>query len=67
MGPAPIQDAKHWRDKAAEARLVAAELKDPRARAALLRIADDYDLMALRAQARAEAMATNPPAKSERL
>jgi len=49
--PSPrIIDPKHWRDRAEEARLLAADMKNERLRETLLRIAKQYELLAERAQ-----------------
>jgi hypothetical protein len=44
-----LNNPAHWHLRAQEARLLAAQLDDPEARAATLKIADEYDLLALRA------------------
>jgi hypothetical protein len=49
---ASINDPKHWRGRAEEARAVADELIDPEARRMMLRIADDYEELASRAEER---------------
>jgi hypothetical protein len=48
-----LNDAKHWRDRAEEARTRADQLDDSQSKSAMLRIADDYELLAKRAEARA--------------
>jgi hypothetical protein len=45
-------DAKHWRERAGEARRVAAQLTDVASRNMMLKIADDYDRLAERAELR---------------
>jgi hypothetical protein len=48
----PINDPKHWRERAEEARAVAGQLTDEKSREAMLRIAKDYDQLAERAKRR---------------
>ena len=52
MAKVPINDPKHWRDRAEEARTLADELTDPDAERRMLRIADDYEELAKRAERR---------------
>ena len=48
-----ISNAQHWRDRATEARSLAAQIDDPVAKLAMLTIAESYDQIAERAAARA--------------
>lgn len=48
-----IDDPKHWRDRAEEARTHAEDMRDPGAREVMLRIAHDYEYLAERADQRA--------------
>ena len=48
-----INDAKHWRDRAAEMRALSAEMKDFESRTLMLKLANDYDKLADRAEERA--------------
>jgi hypothetical protein len=52
MNPSILDDPKHWRRRAAAARLVAGQLDDPVAKAAMLRIAEDYERIAEHARVR---------------
>jgi hypothetical protein len=47
-----LNNPAHWHLRAQEARLLAAQLEDPVARAATLKIADEYDRLAVRATKR---------------
>ena len=44
-----IYDAKHWRDRAAEMRVLGADMKDFEARTLMLKLANDYDKLATHA------------------
>jgi len=48
----PINDPKHWRKRAREVRIVADELTDPDAKRRMLRMVDDYEELARRAERR---------------
>jgi hypothetical protein len=52
MAKIPINDPKHWRDRAEEARAVADEFTDPDAKRRMLRTAEDYEELARRAEKR---------------
>jgi hypothetical protein len=43
--------AKHWRERAQEARVIAEQMADEEARHSMLRIANDYEKIADRAEA----------------
>ena len=47
-----LNDAKHWRDRAAEMRVLSDEMKDFEARTLMLKLANDYDKLADRAEDR---------------
>ena len=47
-----INEPKHWRDRAAEMRALAATMKDSETIAIMHRLADDYDKLADRAALR---------------
>ena len=47
-----INDPKHWRDRADELRGLANDVADPAAREKMLRIAEDYEKLAKRAERR---------------
>jgi len=50
-----VNDVNHWRDRAAEMRVLATTTKDIEAQAAMVRLADVYDKLADRAELRANA------------
>ena len=41
-----INDARHWRDRAASMRVLSDQIKDPEARRMMLKLANDYDKIA---------------------
>ncbi len=47
-----INDAKHWRDRAAEMRELSDAIKDAEAQRIMLTLANDYDRLAERAEDR---------------
>ena len=51
-----FDDPEHWRSRAAEARAIAAEIKDPIARRTILEVAANYDLLAEWAERRNNGM-----------
>jgi hypothetical protein len=53
MSASILDDPEHWHQRAEEARLVAEQLHDPVAKAAILRIAADYEQIAEQARQRA--------------
>jgi hypothetical protein len=53
----PINDPKHWRERAKKARTATAEIADEKAKKKMLRIAADYEELARRAERRLEAAA----------
>ena len=60
MAKVPINDPKHWRERAEEARTVAEEISDPKSKRRMLRIADDYEELAKRAERRLRDRTKNP-------
>jgi hypothetical protein len=49
-----VQDPKHWRQHAEEMRALAKSESDMTARSAMMQIAENYDRLAERAQARTD-------------
>jgi hypothetical protein len=58
MAKVPINDPKHWRERAEGARTLADQVEDQDARRKMLRIADDYEELARRAEQRLKAGAS---------
>jgi hypothetical protein len=52
--PDAINDPQHWRDRAAEMRALADCMSKPETTAVMARLAEDYDKLADRAEARAD-------------
>jgi hypothetical protein len=50
--PDTIYDPKHWRDRAAEMRALADCMEKPETMAVMAKLAEDYDKLADRAEAR---------------
>jgi hypothetical protein len=46
--PTLLNNPLHWRLRADEARLLASQLEDPEAKAAILKIAEEYEQLAAR-------------------
>jgi hypothetical protein len=55
MAKVPINDPKHWRQRAEEARTVADKMTDPDSKRKMLRFAADYEALASRAERRLKA------------
>ena len=53
MPPSFINDPEHWRECAKKAHDLAERMDDPELKAAMLRVAYDYENLAIRAEARA--------------
>jgi DNA mismatch repair ATPase MutS len=49
----PINDPKHWLNRAKETRALAEQIDDPEATRTMLKKADDYERLAKRAEERA--------------
>ena len=52
MAKSPINDPEHWRKRAEEARAIAEELTDAKEREKMLKLAEDYEKLAKRAEHR---------------
>ena len=51
-----LNDPQHWRDRADQMRALAGESSDPESRTIMLRVANDYELPARRAERRAQGL-----------
>jgi len=51
-----LNDPQHWRDRADQMRALASESSDPESRTIMLRVANDYELLARRAERRAQGL-----------
>jgi hypothetical protein len=60
-----LNDVKHWRDRAAEMRVLAGEMKDAEAQTIMARLANDYDKLADRAELRAARDVLGPSPRSK--
>ena len=56
MPDSVLDNPKHWRERAEEARSIAEQLSDPDAKRMMLRIADDYERLAQHAERRAASL-----------
>jgi hypothetical protein len=69
--PVLLNNPAHWHLRAQEARLLAAQLEDPEAKEATLKIAEEYERLAVRAAKRMEEMESGdgsrrpPPKKAK--
>jgi len=59
--PPHFNDPQHWRQRAEEARVLAEQMSDEWSKQAMLRIAADYDKLAVRAAMRADEMKGGKP------
>jgi hypothetical protein len=50
--PTLLNNPAHWHLRAQETRLLASQLEDPEAKATILKMADEYDRLAIRAAKR---------------
>ena len=50
MSPTFLNDSRRWRDRADEMRTLASEISDPESRTIMLRLANDYESLARRAE-----------------
>jgi hypothetical protein len=61
MARNPVNDARHWRDRAVEMRVLSTMMKDVETQTIMARLADDYDKLPERAEIRSNGGV--PPAK----
>ena len=60
INPNPVNNPKHWRSRAVEMRALAIVMKDVETQAIMARLADEYDKLADRAQARIDGSTPQP-------
>jgi hypothetical protein len=60
-----LNDAKHWRDRAASMRVLSDQIKDPEAQEMMLKLANEYDQFADRAEHRAARDAARPSPRAK--
>jgi hypothetical protein len=58
---AHLNDAKHWQDRAAELRALAEPMAEAGIKASMLKLANDYDKLAERAERRMQAELSDLP------
>jgi hypothetical protein len=58
--PNPVKNPKHWRGRAVEMRALAIVMKDIETQAIMAGLADEYDKLADRAQARIDGSTPQP-------
>jgi hypothetical protein len=62
-----LNGAQHWRDRAAEMRVLFGEIKDAEAQALMAKLANDYDKLPDRAEVRAARDVSEPSPRSKDL
>ena len=60
-----IYDSKHWRDRAAEMRVLSCEMNDFEAQTLMRKLANDYDKLADRAEDRAARDVSGPSPRAK--
>jgi hypothetical protein len=65
--PRLLNNPAHWHLRAQEARLLASQLDDPVAKAATLKIAEEYERLAARAERRDQDEAAKPNGRGNRI
>jgi hypothetical protein len=65
--PRLLNNPTHWHLRAQEARLLASQLDDPVAKAATLKIAEEYERLTARAERRDQDEAAKPNGRGNRI